>query len=88
LFRSVAVSTHVPLHGLSPESSHRHSDSTHLKPAPHAFPQAPQFAASDERSLHTPPQSVSPLGQTQSPSWQAFPPLQAMPQLPQLLLSE
>ena len=37
---------------------------THATPAPHALPQTPQFDGSVVVSVHTPPQTVLPAGQT------------------------
>ena len=53
----------------------------------HAVPQVPQLRLSVCVVLHTPLQSVWPLGHLQSPAWQVFPFEQTVPQLPQLLLS-
>src|SRR4029077_5049838 len=47
----------------------------------------PQFASSKSRFVHVPPQSAPPFGQVHAPFWHDFPPVQAMPQPPQLLLS-
>ena len=50
-------------------------------------PQAPQFAASVERSTHIPPQLLRPDGHTHMPPLQINPVGQTVPQLPQLLAS-
>jgi hypothetical protein len=44
-------------------------------------------ASRDTLSLHVPPQSFVPNGHTQLPELQLFPPVQRLPQAPQLLLS-
>jgi hypothetical protein len=50
--------------------------------APQAFTQLPQWDASD--ATHWPLQSSRPVGHWHWPSWQLRPPLQAVPQVPQL----
>jgi hypothetical protein len=56
------------------------------RPSPQAWPQAPQFAPSAERSAQTPgsaPHATWPDGQAHSPAVQLAPPGQARPQAPQ-----
>lgn len=61
----------------------------HVRPEPHAVPQAPQLASSLVRSTQVPPQQVSDAPQTEPPHVHVPPthvsPLaQAFPQVPQL----
>ena len=51
-------------------------------------PHAPQLAGSTTVFLHVPLQSVWPAEQTQAPLEQNLPPLQVVPQAPQLVLLE
>jgi hypothetical protein len=52
----------------------------------HAFTQLPQWVASD--ATHEPPQSSRPAGHLHWLAWQLCPPLQTVPQPPQLLESD
>ena len=58
---------------------------THAIPDGQACPQAPQLLAFEPRNTQVPPQSVRKLGQEHVPPWQVFPPVQTLPQKPQLL---
>lgn len=53
----------------------------------HLFPQEPQLLGSPCVLVHTPPQRWPLLKHTHWPIWQVVPPLQTMPQAPQLALS-
>ncbi len=55
----------------------------HVDPAPHARPQAPQFAPSVIVFTHADPHIAVPAGHAQVPPVQMVPPEQARPQLPQ-----
>ncbi len=57
-------------------------------PEAQVVPQAPQFARSEVRSLHTPEQAVWPEGQPQVPETQEVPPVHLVPQVPQLRESD
>jgi hypothetical protein len=61
----------------------------HSSPLPQVVPQAPQFLLSLKGFTHEPLQRVDGAAQvfSQTPRVQVWPPLQAMPQPPQLLLS-
>jgi hypothetical protein len=63
---------------------------TQAVPAPHAFPQLPQFWLSEPTLTQSVPQSFWVAGQlvTQAPFEQTWLPLQAVPHLPQSWLFE
>ncbi len=63
-----------------------HAPLTHVPP-PHVAPHAPQLAASVDGLTHELPHWMSGNGQTHAPELQTEPPLQTLPQEPQLLLS-
>src|SRR4029077_12275345 len=79
---------HCPPPSSSTGSEQPHVPRKHFSPAPHALPQAPQFASSKRTLTHTSLQRASPCGQAQTPSWHSVPPLQWLSQPPQLLLSD
>ncbi len=64
-----------------------HAPATHTRFAPHLLAHAPQLFRSVARVTHVPPQLAWPAGHWQTPAAQAMPPVQTIPQAPQLLLS-
>jgi hypothetical protein len=54
---------------------------------PHWTPHVPQLFGSVATAVQTPLHTPCPVGHTQAPATQTFPPLQAAPQAPQFLLS-
>jgi len=89
---SLVVLTHAFPHLVPPLQLMSHEMPLHVAtPLPdvgvgHLTQSGPQ-ASRDVLSLHVPPQSFVPNGHTQRPELQPFPPLQRLPQDPQLLSS-
>jgi hypothetical protein len=87
LFGSLNPSMQSPSQESWVASWHPQVPRKHFWSEAHAFPQAPQFASSKSTLVQVPPQSAPPFGQVHTPPWHDFPPVQTMPQPPQLLLS-
>jgi hypothetical protein len=86
---SVITSAQVDPQGTCPGTLHAapHWPAEHTSGAAQSWLQAPQWLPSPNKSTQSVPHAVSPALHAHCPAWHELPTVQAIPQLPQLLLS-